>query len=71
MFDPALLRHALEVTTPDRLLFSTDYPFQRPAKADVEKFLTEFPADEDRDRFTAGNACSLFGIDMPSRKEQR
>ncbi|WP_329057866.1 amidohydrolase family protein [Amycolatopsis sp. NBC_01480] len=64
MFDPALLRHVLEVTTPDRLLFSTDYPFQRPVKADIEKFLTEFPTDEDRAKFTAGNACSLFGINL-------
>src|SRR3954451_16455860 len=69
MFNPALLRHVLEVTTPDRLLFSTDYPFQRPAKTDIEKFLAEFPTDEDRDKFTAGNACSLFGIDVTSWKE--
>jgi uncharacterized protein len=71
MFTPALLRHALAVTTPDRLLFSTDYPFQRPVKADIEKFLPEFPTDEDRDKFTAGNACALFGIDITSRKEQQ
>ncbi|HWO61065.1 MAG TPA: amidohydrolase family protein [Umezawaea sp.] len=64
MLNPALLRHALEVTTPDRLLFSTDYPFQKPAKAEIEKFLAEFPTDEDRDKFTAGNASSLFGIDV-------
>ncbi|ADJ47350.1 metallo-dependent hydrolase [Amycolatopsis mediterranei S699] len=53
------------------LLFSTDYPFQKPAKTDIEKFLTEFPTDEDRDKFTAGNACSLFGIDITSRTEQQ
>lgn len=66
MLNPTLLRHVLEVTTPDRLLFSTDYPFQQPVKTDIEKFLTEFPTDEDRDKFTAGNACSLFGIDIAS-----
>ncbi|GAA3595553.1 amidohydrolase family protein [Kribbella ginsengisoli] len=71
MLNPTLLRHALEVTTPDRLLFSTDYPFQQPDKTDIEKFLTEFPTDQDRDKFTAGNACSLFGIDIASRKEQQ
>jgi predicted TIM-barrel fold metal-dependent hydrolase len=71
MFNPTLLRHVLEVTTPDRLLFSTDYPFQRPGKTDIEKFLVELPTDEDRDKFTAGNACSLFGIDVTSWKEQR
>jgi len=62
MLNPALLRHALAATTSDRLLFSTDYPFQRPTRADVEQFLTEFPTDQDRDRFTAGNARTLFGI---------
>ncbi|HWO64864.1 MAG TPA: hypothetical protein VNO31_32985 [Umezawaea sp.] len=70
MFDPTLLRHVLEVTTPDQL-FSTDYPFQQPDKTDIEKFLTESPTDEDRDEFTAGNACSLFGIHITSRKEQQ
>ncbi|WP_410575159.1 amidohydrolase family protein [Amycolatopsis sp. cmx-4-61] len=70
MFNPVLLRHVLEVTTPDRLLFSTDYPFQKPVKADIEKFLTEFPAGEARDKFTAGNAGALFGIDIASLKEQ-
>ena len=62
MLSPALLHHALEVTTSDRLLFSTDSPFQRPTRADIEQFLTEFPTEQDRDRFTAGNARALFGI---------
>jgi uncharacterized protein len=63
MLSPALLRHTLEVTTIDRLLFSTDYPFQRPTETDIHRFLTEFETDEDRDKFTAGNARKLFGID--------
>ena len=62
MLNPTLLRHALEVTTPDRLLFSTDYPFQRPSKADIDRFGTAFPTDEDRERFMAGNARALFAI---------
>jgi predicted TIM-barrel fold metal-dependent hydrolase len=62
MLNPTLLRHALEVTTADRLLFSTDHPFQRPTRADIDAFLTAFPTDEDRERFTAGNARALFGI---------
>ncbi|GAA3598216.1 amidohydrolase family protein [Kineosporia mesophila] len=66
MLNPALLRHALEVTTPDRLLFSTDYPFQRPTPADIEQFLTAFPTDADRERFTAGNARALFGLAQPA-----
>jgi uncharacterized protein len=63
MLNPTLLRHALEVTTPDRLLFSTDYPFQRPAKTDITTFLDAFATDEDRKLFLSGNARSLFGID--------
>lgn len=67
MLNPTLLRHALAVTTVDRLLFSTDYPFQRPVSADIEQFLTAFPTDDDREKFTAGNACSLFGISLAAR----
>jgi predicted TIM-barrel fold metal-dependent hydrolase len=62
MFSPALLHHALEVTTSDRLLFSVDYPFHRPARDEVESFLAEFPDDEDRAKFAAGNARELLGI---------
>ena len=64
MLHPTLLRHALEVTTADRLLFSTDYPFRRPLTANIEQFLTALPTDDDREKFTAGNACSLFGISL-------
>ncbi len=63
MLSPALLHHALEVTTIDQLLFSTDYPFQRPTRPEIGRFLTEFGSDEERERFTDGNARRLFGID--------
>jgi predicted TIM-barrel fold metal-dependent hydrolase len=66
MLNPTLLRHALDVTTPDRLIFSTDYPFVRPTKADIAQFLTAFPTDEDREKFTVGNARSLFNLDTPA-----
>jgi predicted TIM-barrel fold metal-dependent hydrolase len=62
MLSPALLRHTLEVTTPDRLLFSTDYPFQRPTAAQIDAFLTVFPSDAAREQFIAGNARALFGL---------
>ncbi len=62
MFNPALLRHTLSVTTIDRLLFSTDYPFQRPTRDEIQRFLTEFDTDEQRDKFSADNARQLFGI---------
>jgi predicted TIM-barrel fold metal-dependent hydrolase len=62
MFNPALLRHALTATTIDRLLLSTDYPFQRPTREDIQGLLTEFDTDEQRDKFRADNARRLFGI---------
>lgn len=62
MLNPTLLRHALAVTTPDRLLFSTDYPFQRPSKTDIAQFLTEFPSDDARKKFVEGNARALFKL---------
>jgi uncharacterized protein len=65
MLNPTLLRHTLEVTTPDRLLFSTDYPFQRPTREDIDGLLAAFPSDEDREAFTAGNARALFRIPAP------
>ena len=62
MFNPALLRHVLSVTTPDRLLFSTDYPFQHPDAAEIEAFLGELGSDADREAFRSGNARALFGL---------
>lgn len=63
MFNPALLQHALKATTIDKLLFSTDYPFQRPTQDELQQFLTEFDTDEDRNKFSGENARRLFGID--------
>ena len=63
MLDPALLQHALAITTPDRLLFSTDYPFQMPSREDIAQFLKAFPDDESRQQFASGNARKLFRID--------
>ena len=65
MLSPSLLRHTLEVTTVDRLIFSTDYPFQRPSVTDLETFLSEFSDDEEREKFTFGNARTLFRITGP------
>jgi predicted TIM-barrel fold metal-dependent hydrolase len=62
MFNPALLHHALEATTIDQLLFSTDYPFQHPTAPDIQRFLAEFDSDEDREKFTNGNASRLFHL---------
>ena len=62
MLDPALLRHALAVTTPDRILFSTDYPFQQPTRQQIEAFLTALPDDDARTAFASGNARELYGL---------
>ena len=71
MFDPALLHHALTATTADRLLLSTDYPFQRPTRPQLQQFLAEFDTDEDHEAFTGGNARRLFRLDEPSHLEGR
>ena len=62
MLDPALLQHALAVTTPDRLLFSTDHPFQQPTRQEITAFLDAFPTDADREAFASGNARTLFHL---------
>lgn len=64
MFTAALLRHALEATTIDQLLFSTDYPFQQPTQNELKLFLNEFDTDGDRSKFSRDNARRLFGIDI-------
>jgi len=62
MLNPTLLRHALEVTTIDRLMFSTDYPFQSPSSSDISTFLGEFADVDERAAFAAANATRLFKL---------
>jgi predicted TIM-barrel fold metal-dependent hydrolase len=62
MLNPALLQHALSVTTVDRLIFSTDYPFQHPDNEAITSFLAHFTSDADREKFASANAAALFGI---------
>jgi predicted TIM-barrel fold metal-dependent hydrolase len=64
MLNPALLQHALSVTTVDRLIFSTDYPFQRPTHEAIDTFLDHFPSDAERQKFSSANAGSLYGLDI-------
>ncbi|MCA1184895.1 MULTISPECIES: amidohydrolase family protein [unclassified Saccharopolyspora] len=66
MLEPALLRHVLAVTAADRLLFSTDHPFQRPTAGEIARFLGEFADEADRRRFCSGNAAELLGIGGPA-----
>lgn len=71
MLNPALLRHAQAVTSSDRLLFSTDYPFQQPTRAAIAAFLGEFSTDDDRNAFAGGNARRLFRLDARAAQGQR
>ena len=64
MLNPALLQHALSVTSVDRLIFSTDYPFQQPTRDDISSFLEHFSSDKDREMFSSINAASLYGLDI-------
>ncbi|KIZ16485.1 amidohydrolase family protein [Streptomyces natalensis] len=62
MLNPALLQHALSVTSVDRLIFSTDYPFQRPAEEEIRSFMGHFSSEAERQQFSFRNAASVFDI---------
>nr|WP_205446989.1 amidohydrolase family protein [Candidatus Frankia alpina] len=64
MFNPALLQHALSVTTAERLIFSTDYPFQHPSRQQIDGFLGHFDSEHDRRNVSSANAATLFGIEL-------
>lgn len=61
MLDSAMLRHALSVTTTDRILFSTDYPFQLPSREAIEDFGRLLPDSDAEAAFFSGNAGRLLG----------
>jgi hypothetical protein len=62
MLQERLLRHALDFTSADRVLFSTDYPFHQPGAAAVQQFLDAVPAAADRPKIASGNAAALFRL---------
>jgi predicted TIM-barrel fold metal-dependent hydrolase len=62
MLQERLLRHTLDFSTVDRVLFSTDYPFHRPDAAAVQRFFDAIGDPADRVRIAAGNAGTLFGL---------
>lgn len=62
MLQERLLRHTLDFTRADRVLFSTDYPFHRPDAAQTERFLSAIPDLSDRSRIASGNASALFHL---------
>lgn len=63
MLQERLLRHTLDFTDVDRVLFSTDYPFHRPDATAIGTFLDVVPGAEDRARIASGNAQALFRLD--------
>lgn len=63
MLDPAMAHHALAITTGARILFSTDYPFQKPGRRQIRDFLAALPDEPTRAAFASGNARRLFRCD--------
>ena len=62
MLQERLLRHTLDFTTADRVLFSTDYPFHQPGAAAVGQFFDAVPDPADRFKIASGNAQALFRL---------
>jgi uncharacterized protein len=62
MLQDRLLRHALDFTSADRVLFSTDYPFHRPDATAVDQFFGAIPDPADRTQIASGNAETLFRL---------
>jgi uncharacterized protein len=62
MLQERLVRHALDFTGADGVLFSTDYPFHRPGAAAAEHFFDAIPGRCDHSKIASGNAQALFRL---------
>jgi uncharacterized protein len=62
MLQERLLRHTLDFTSADRVLFSTDYPFHQPDAAATGRFFAAIPDPADRTKIASGNAEALFRL---------
>jgi predicted TIM-barrel fold metal-dependent hydrolase len=62
MLQERLLRHTLDFTAADRVLFSTDYPFHRPEASAIKQFFDAIPHPEERAKIASGNAETLFRL---------
>ena len=62
MLHERLLRHTLDFTGADQVLFSTDYPFHQPGRAAVGQFFDAIPNPTDRPKIASGNAEALFHL---------
>ena len=66
MFSPAYLRRAIEIVGVDRILFSTDYPYQYRPGREARRFLEGSALDEP-EKFAHANWERL--TDSPERKQ--
>jgi uncharacterized protein len=62
MLQERLLRHTLDFTSADRVLFSTDYPFHQPDAKAVGEFFDAIPDPAERAMIASGNAEALFRL---------
>jgi predicted TIM-barrel fold metal-dependent hydrolase len=62
MLQERLLRHTLDFTSADRVLFSTDYPFHQPDAEAIKRFFAAIPDPADRIKIASGNAETLFRL---------
>ncbi|MGO9603534.1 MAG: amidohydrolase family protein [Candidatus Binataceae bacterium] len=62
MFSPTYLRRSIEIVGRDRILFSTDYPYQHRLGGDARRFLEQAPlTEDDKRKFAHGNWERLTG----------
>src|ERR1700683_4823857 len=62
MLQERLLRHALDFTSADRVLFSTDYPFHQPDATAIGQFFDTIPNAADGTKLASGTAEALFHL---------
>jgi hypothetical protein len=62
MLQERLLRHTLDFTAADQVLFSTDYPFHQPDAAAVGRFFDAISDPAQRTQIASGNAEALFRL---------
>jgi predicted TIM-barrel fold metal-dependent hydrolase len=62
MLQERLLRHTLDFTSAERVMFSTDYPFHQPDAKALGQFFDAIPDPANRAKIASGNAETLFDL---------